>query len=72
MKNKIPKLPKKYRVQLSEGKGFLPNQNKHLYVSLVKPGIRILACGFGLFGELQVCFALFALAEVLIIFKELM
>ena len=44
---------------------------KHQYVSFIKSGIRIVACGFLAYYEIQIAAVLFAFAEVLGVAEEL-
>lgn len=48
-----------------------PNPKKHRYVSFVKSGIRIVACGFLAYYEIQTAAVLFAFAELLGVVEEL-
>lgn len=48
-----------------------PDAKKHKYVSFLKSAIRIVACGFLAYYEVQTAAILFALAEVLGIAEEL-
>jgi hypothetical protein len=48
-----------------------PDAKKHKYVSFIKSGLRIIACGFLAYYEIQTAAVLFAFAEVLGIAEEL-
>jgi hypothetical protein len=48
-----------------------PNAKKHKYVSFAKSAIRIVACGFLAYYEIQTAAVLFAVAELLGIAEEL-
>ena len=48
-----------------------PNAKRHKYVSFVKSGIRIIACGFLAYYEIQTAAILFAVAELLGVAEEL-
>ena len=48
-----------------------PDAKKHKYVSFLKSGLRIVACGFLAYYEIQTAAVLFAFAEVLGITEEL-
>jgi hypothetical protein len=48
-----------------------PDAKKHKYVSFLKSGIRIVACGFLAYYEIQVAAVLFAFAELLGVAEEL-
>ena len=48
-----------------------PDAKKHKYVSFVKSGIRIIACGFLAYYEIQAAAVLFAFAELLGVAEEL-
>jgi hypothetical protein len=48
-----------------------PDAKKHKYVSFIKSGLRIIACGFLAYYEIQTAAVLFALAEVLGVAEEL-
>jgi hypothetical protein len=48
-----------------------PNAKRHKYVSFVKSGIRIIACGFLAYYEIQTAAVLFAIAELLGVAEEL-
>lgn len=48
-----------------------PDAKKHKVISLVKSGLRIVACGFLAYYEIQTAAALFLLAELLGIAEEL-
>lgn len=47
-----------------------PDAKKHKYVSFVKSGLRIVACGFLAYYEIQIAAVLFACAELLGIAEE--
>mgnify|MGYP006286335659 CR=1 FL=1 len=47
-----------------------PDAKKHKYISFVKSGIRIIACGFLAYYEVQAAAILFAFAELLGIAEE--
>ena len=48
-----------------------PNAKRHKYVSFIKSGVRIVACGFLAYYEIQVAAVLFAFAELLGIAEEI-
>jgi len=48
-----------------------PDAKKHKYVSFIKSGLRIVACGFLAYYEIQVAAVLFAFAELLGVAEEL-
>ncbi len=48
-----------------------PDAKKHQYVSFVKSGIRIIACGFLAYYEIQIAAVLFAFAELVGVVEEL-
>jgi hypothetical protein len=48
-----------------------PDAKKHKYVSFAKSAIRIVACGFLVFYEIQTAAVLFAFAELLGIAEEI-
>ena len=48
-----------------------PDAKKHKYVSFVKSAIRIVACGFLAYYEVQTAAVLFAIAEILGVAEEL-
>jgi hypothetical protein len=48
-----------------------PDAKKHKYVSFIKSGLRIVACGFLAYYEIQTAAVLFAFAEVLGVAEEL-
>ena len=48
-----------------------PDAKKHKYVSFVKSALRIVACGFLAYYDIQTAAILFALAEVLGVAEEL-
>jgi len=48
-----------------------PNAKRHKYVSFAKSGIRIIACGFLAYYEIQVAAVLFAFAELLGVVEEM-
>jgi hypothetical protein len=48
-----------------------PDAKKHKYISFVKSGLRIIACGFLAYYEIQAAAILFAFAELLGIAEEL-
>jgi hypothetical protein len=48
-----------------------PDAKKHKYVSFAKSALRIVACGFLAYYEIQTAAVLFALAEVLGVAEEL-
>jgi len=48
-----------------------PNAKRHKYVSFVKSGIRIIACGFLAYYEIQTAAVLFAFAELLGVVEEI-
>jgi len=48
-----------------------PDAKKHKYVSFAKSAIRIVACGFLAYYEVQTAAILFALAELLGVAEEL-
>ena len=48
-----------------------PDPKKHKYVSFIKSGLRIIACGFLAYYEIQTAAVLFAFAEVLGVAEEL-
>jgi hypothetical protein len=48
-----------------------PDAKKHKYISFVKSGLRIVACGFLAYYEIQTAAVLFLLAEILGIAEEL-
>jgi hypothetical protein len=48
-----------------------PDAKKHNYVSFIKSGLRIVACGFLAYYEIQTAAVLFAFAEVLGVVEEL-
>ena len=57
--------------KLKNPKSDHPDAKKHKYVSFVKSGIRIVACGFLAYYEIQTAAVLFAFAEVLGVAEEL-
>jgi hypothetical protein len=48
-----------------------PDAKKHKNISFVKSGIRIVACGFLAYYEIQIAAVLFAFAELLGVAEEL-
>jgi len=48
-----------------------PDAKKHKYISFVKSGIRIIACGFLAYYEIQTAAILFAVAELLGVYEEM-
>jgi hypothetical protein len=48
-----------------------PDAKKHKYVSFVKSGLRIVACGLLAYYEIQAAAVLFAFAELLGIVEEI-
>ena len=48
-----------------------PDAKKHKYVSFIKSGLRIVACYFLAYYDLQIAASLFLLAEILGIAEEL-
>ena len=48
-----------------------PDARKHKYISLVKSALRIIACGFLAYYDLQIAAVLFLVAELLGIAEEL-
>jgi hypothetical protein len=48
-----------------------PDAKKHKYISFVKSGLRIVACGFLAYYDIQFAACLFLLAELLGIAEEL-
>jgi hypothetical protein len=48
-----------------------PDAKKHKYISFIKSGLRIIACGFLAYYEIQTAAVLFAFAEVLGVAEEL-
>jgi hypothetical protein len=48
-----------------------PDAKKHKHISFVKSALRIVACGFLAYYEIQTAAVLFALAEVLGVAEEL-
>jgi hypothetical protein len=48
-----------------------PDAKKHKIISFVKSGIRIIACGFLAYYEIQTASVLFLLAELLGVAEEL-
>ena len=48
-----------------------PDAKKHKYVSFAKSGLRIIACGFLAYYEIQSAAVLFAVAELLGIAEEI-
>jgi hypothetical protein len=48
-----------------------PDPKKHKYISFIKSGLRIIACGFLAYYEIQTAAVLFAFAELLGVAEEL-
>jgi len=48
-----------------------PDAKKHKYVSFAKSGLRIIACGFLAYYEIQSAAVLFAVAELLGVAEEI-
>ena len=48
-----------------------PDARKHKYISFAKSGLRIVACGFLAYYDVQIAAGLFLLAELLGIAEEL-
>ena len=48
-----------------------PDARKHKYISFVKSGIRIVACGFLAYYEIQTAAILFGIAELLGVYEEM-
>jgi hypothetical protein len=57
--------------KLKNPKNNHPDAKKHKYISFVKSGIRIVACGFLAYYEIQIAAVLFLVAELLGVAEEL-
>jgi hypothetical protein len=60
----------KAALEIPETKKY-PDAKKHKYISFVKSGIRIVACGFLAYYEIQTAAILFAVAELLGVYEEM-